>query len=175
VAEPLTYDRANRMQRALRRLGGTAGGSWLFARAMHRVDRPVFRASRGRHTMTSLLTGLPVVLLTTTGARSGRRRSAPVLGVPTGDGIAVIASNYGQSRHPAWYHNLRANPEAELSLNGRMLRVRARELEGEERDRTWRQGLRIYPGWATYERRTGGREIPVVLLEGAGAAGEPDA
>jgi deazaflavin-dependent oxidoreductase (nitroreductase family) len=161
----LTFDRANRFQRAIRRFAATGPGSWLAIRVMHRIDKPVFRWTRGKHTLTSLATGLPVVFLTTTGARSGQPRTSPVLGFPTGEGLVVIASNYGQAHHPAWYHNLRANPEGEAAVDGQALRFRAIQADGEQRERIWREGLRIYPGWATYERRAPERRIAVFVLE----------
>jgi deazaflavin-dependent oxidoreductase (nitroreductase family) len=167
VGEPLTYERANPVQRALRRLAATTGGSWLFARVLHRIDRPVYRLTRGRHTFASLATGLPVVMLTTTGARSGRPRSVPVLGLPTPDGLVVIASNYGQRGHPAWYYNLRSNPEGEVTVDGQSRRFRARQAEGEQRARIWEEGLKTYPGWAVYERRASQRRIAVFVLETA--------
>ena len=153
------------LQRALRRFAASPPGSWLFACVLHRIDRPVYRLTRGRHTFASLVSGLPVVMLTTTGARSGQRRSVPVLGLPTDDGLAVIASNYGQRRHPAWYHNLRANPEGEVTVEGATRRFRAREAEGERRDRIWRAALEVYPGWSAYERRATERRIAVFVLE----------
>jgi deazaflavin-dependent oxidoreductase (nitroreductase family) len=165
VAEPLTYERANPAQKALRRVAATTAGSWLFARVLHHIDRPVYRLTRGRHTFASLATGLPVVMLTTTGARSGRPRSVPVLGLPTPDGLVVIASNYGQHGHPAWYYNLRSNPEGEVAVDGESRRFRAREAEGEQRARIWAEGLRTYPGWAVYERRASERRIAVFVLE----------
>ena len=137
----------------------------MFARAAPRIDRPVYRLTRGRHTFASLLSGIPVVLLTTTGARSGQPRTVPVLGLPTADGIAVIASNFGQRRHPGWYHNLRATPEGTAALDGRSYRFRAVEAEGERRQRIWDQGLRVYPGWSQYERRASHRQIAVFVLE----------
>ena len=161
----LSYARANPVQRALRRVGASGPGSWLLARTLHHVDRPVHRLTRGRHTFASLLTGLPVILLTTTGARSGRRRSVPVLGLPTPDGLAVIASNYGQPNHPAWYHNLRANPEGELKVDGATRPFRAREAAGEQRDRIWREALTAYPGFAQYARRASERRIAVFVLD----------
>jgi deazaflavin-dependent oxidoreductase (nitroreductase family) len=163
--EAMRYARANIVQRALRRLAASGPGSWLFARVLHRIDRPVHRLTRGRHTLASLVAGIPVVMLTTTGARTGKRRTVPVLGLPTADGLAVIASNYGQARHPAWYHNLRANPEAEVAVDGQRRRVRAVEVEGERRARIWQQGLKVYPGWAQYERRAAHRRITVFVLE----------
>ena len=161
----LAYDQANPLQRGLRRFAASGPGSWLFARLLDRLDRPVYRFTRGRHTFASLVSGLPVVMLTTTGKRSGRPRTVPLLGLPTPRGMAVIASNFGQRQHPAWYHNLRAEPQGELSYGGRSERFRAVEAEGEERDRIWQQGLAIYPGWAQYEVRASNRRIRVLVLE----------
>jgi deazaflavin-dependent oxidoreductase (nitroreductase family) len=104
-------------------------------------------------------------MLTTTGAKSGQPRTVPVLGIPTEGGVAVIASNFGQRRHPAWYHNLRAYPEAEVAVDGSRRRVRAIEAEGERRDRIWQEGVRIYPGLGQYERRASHRRISVFVLE----------
>jgi deazaflavin-dependent oxidoreductase (nitroreductase family) len=163
----LAYDEANPVQRALRRFAASGPGSWLFARLLDRLDRPVYRVTDGRHTFASLVSGLPVVMLTTTGARSGRPRTVPLLGLPTADGMAVIASNFGQRSHPAWLHNLRANPDGELSVSGRVERVRAVEVTGERRDAIWRQGLAVYPGWAQYESRAAHRTIHVLVLEPA--------
>jgi deazaflavin-dependent oxidoreductase (nitroreductase family) len=165
LTEPLTFDRANVVQRTVRRLAASGPGAWVFARAAPRIDRPVYRLTRGRHTFASLLSGIPVVLLTTTGARSGRSRTVPVLGLPTADGIAVIASNFGQRRQPGWYYNLRANPVGTAALDGRSHRIRAVEVEGERRQRIWDQGLRVYPGWSQYERRASHRRIAVFVLE----------
>jgi deazaflavin-dependent oxidoreductase (nitroreductase family) len=164
MTDTLSFERANPLQRALRRFAASGPGSWLFARILHRIDRPVYRLSGGRYTFASLLSGLPVVMLTTTGARSGRSRSLPVLGFPTAEGLVVIASNYGQERHPAWYHNLRANPEGQVAVNGKTHRFRAVQAEGEQRERIWQEGLRIYPGWSTYERRATNRRIAVFVL-----------
>ena len=162
-----TFERANVIQKALRRLAGSGPGSWLFARVLHRIDRPVYRLTRGRHTFASLLSGIPVVMLTTTGARSGQPRTVPVLGLPTTEGLAVIASNFGQHRHPAWYYNLRANPEGSVAVDGQSRRFRAVEAEGDRRRRIWDEGLRVYPGWSQYERRAGNRRIAVFVLDPA--------
>lgn len=172
-SQPLTYERANRVQRALRRCGATRPGSWIFARILHHIDRPVHRLTRGRATVTGMITGLPVVLLTTTGARTGLARSMPLLGLPTADGIAVIASNYGQAGNPGWCHNLRRNPHATLALGGRTTPVRAVEVDGRQRDEIWAAGLRIYPGWTAYQRRTANRRIPVFVLTAQPAPDPP--
>jgi deazaflavin-dependent oxidoreductase (nitroreductase family) len=163
----LAYDQANPFQRALRRLVASGPGAWVFARLLDHLDRPVYGLTRGKHTFASLTSGLPVVMLTTTGARSGKPRTVPLLGLPTPEGMAVIASNFGQRRHPSWLHNLRADPSGELSIDGRTQRVRAVEAVGEERARIWAQGLRVYPGWGQYEERASNRTIHVFVLRPA--------
>jgi deazaflavin-dependent oxidoreductase (nitroreductase family) len=166
VTEPLGYAEANAAQRLVRRFSSSGPGSWLFVRVAHRIDRPVYRLTRGRRTFASLVSGIPVAMLTTTGAKSGKSRTVPVLGMPTPDGIAVIASNFGQERHPAWRHNLRANPEGEVAvIDGPSYGFRAVEVEGERRERIWDQALRVYPGFTQYARRASHRDIAVFVLE----------
>ena len=167
MSEPIAYDRANALQKVLRRFAASGPGSWLFARTLHHIDRPVHRLTRGRYTFASLLSGIPVVMLTTTGAKSGQPRTVPVLGLPAQGGVAIIASNYGQYHHPAWYHNLRAHPDAEVVIDGVHRRVRAVEADDERRAQIWQQGLRIYPGFDQYERRAAHRRITVFVLEPA--------
>jgi len=165
MSEPITYDQANVVQKFLRRFGASGPGSWLFARILHRIDGPVHRLTRGRYTLASLLSGIPVVMLTTTGAKSGQPRTVPVLGIPSQDAVAIIASNFGQYRHPAWYHNLRAHPDAEIVVDGVHRRVRAVEADGERRAEIWKAGVRVYPGFEQYERRASHRRISVFVLE----------
>ena len=78
----------------------------------------------------------------------------------------VVASKGGVDKHPAWYHNLMANPETTVNWNGDVRRMRARETEGAERERLWKQMTEVYPTYETYQRRTD-RQIPVILLEPA--------
>lgn len=167
MPEAIFYDRANRVHKLVRRFAASGPGSRLFARIAPHLDRPVHRLTRGRHTLGSLITGLPVVMLTTTGARSGKPRTVPILGIPVQGGIAVIASNWGQQHHPSWYHNLRAHPEAHVAIEGTSRRVRAVEADGERRAEIWQEGLRVYPGFAEYERRAPHRRISVFVLEEA--------
>lgn len=159
-----TFDQAGALHRAMRRLGSTAPVAWLFARVLHRVDGAVYRLSGGRRTFAAAASGIPVVMLTTTGARSGAARTTPVLGVDDGDALIVIASNFGQARHPAWAHNLRRHPRASVEAGGVVREVRARELAGDERERAFGLGLTVYPGYAAYRRRAE-RTIPVFRLE----------
>src|SRR3954463_5553175 len=163
----LSYGDANFFQRLLRRFASSGPGSWLFARILHRVDRPVHRLTKGRHTFASLVSGLPVVMITTTGAKSGKARTVPVLALPVDEGLAVIASNFGQEHNPAWYHNLRANPQGEWEWRGERRHFRAVEAEGERRAQIWDTGLKVYPGWTQYEKRASHRHITVFVLERA--------
>jgi deazaflavin-dependent oxidoreductase (nitroreductase family) len=163
--DAFAFARANAFQRAMRRLGASGPGSWLLARILHRVDRPVFRLTRGRATFGSLVSGLPVVMLTTTGARTGKPRTVPLLGLPTEDGLAVIGSNWGRPGPPAWDRNLRTEPSATVAIGRHRRSVRALETDGERRERIWRAGLEVYPGYAQYAARARDRRIRVYVLE----------
>jgi deazaflavin-dependent oxidoreductase (nitroreductase family) len=167
VAEPIFYDRANRFHKIVRRFGASGPGSWVFARIAPHLDRPIHRLTGGRHTLGSAIAGLPVVMLTTTGAKSDQSRTVPILGIPVQGGVAVIASNFGQYRQPGWYYNLRAHPDAEVVIDGIRRPVRAVEAEGDRRAEIWREGLRVYPGFSQYERRASHRRISVFVLQPA--------
>jgi deazaflavin-dependent oxidoreductase (nitroreductase family) len=157
-------DRAHPAHRAMRALAGTAPVARVFARVLHRFDLDVHRRSSGRSTLTTVVSGLPVVLLTTTGARTGEPRTWPLVGLRDGARTVVVASNFGRRHHPAWDHNVRAHPSATLTVGGRATAVRATEATGPERDRLWAAALRVYPAWAAYERRAAPRRIPVLVL-----------
>ena len=138
--------------------------AWVFARVLHRLDGPVLRRSAGRHSISSALTGMPIVELTTVGARSGEPRSLPLVGVPDGDRLVLVASNYGQQRNPAWYYNLKANPRCTVALRGQRHEMDASEAEGEERQRLWELDVAVYPPRNHYAQRAGNRRIPVMVL-----------
>lgn len=164
----MDYADANPIQRAMRRFASSGPGSWIFARTAHHIDKPVFKWSKGKRTFGSMITGLPIVMLTTTGAKTGKQRTVPVLGLPTEDGIAVIASNFGQHNQPGWFYNLRANPTGDYAIvGGESRRFRAVEATGAQRDAIWQQGLKVYPGWTQYEKRAAHRHITVFVLEPA--------
>ena len=107
-----------------------------------------------------------VLLLTSTGRKSGKPRTSPLLYASAGDGYAVIASKGGAPRHPLWYLNLQASPHAEVTVGRETRHVHARDAEGEERERLWRALTDVYPGYDKYAERTS-RRIPVVVLEPA--------
>ena len=166
----VSYAGANPVRRAMRWLAASGPGSRVFAPVMHRLDRPVYRLTRGRTTLGGLVSGLPVGLLTTTGGRTGRPRSVPLLVLPTSEGLAVIASNWGRPGPPAWERNLRADPTATVSLFGTSFSSRVVEAHGERREGIWREALGVYPGFAAYARRAGSRRLGVYVLEDDAAA-----
>ena len=138
--------------------------SLTLAHILHHLDRVVLRASGGSHTAMTILIGLPVVTLTAVGAKSGEPRSVPLMAFPNGDNLFIIASNYGSSHHPGWYYNLRANPEATITIQGKAAKYIAHEAAGDERERCWRTAVNNYAGYAAYERRAGDRTIPIMVL-----------
>lgn len=154
----------NTVQRFMRVSAAWPPMSWFYSRTLHHVDRAVYRLTRGRATFASWVAGLPIVMLTTTGAKSGRRHTLPLVAVPEQERLIVIASNYGQYRNPAWYHNLRANPQATITFEGVTREVTARELQGPERERHYARAIEIYPGWTQYRKRAAHRQIPVMEL-----------
>ena len=121
-----------------------------------------FRANGGR--VGGMFEGAPLLLLHTTGARSGLERVHPLMYQQVGDELAVFASKAGAPTNPDWYYNLRAHPDAQIEVGTETLPVRARVGEGEERDRIWERQKQQFPNFAEYEKTAGGRKIPVVLL-----------
>ena len=110
--------------------------------------------------------GAPTLLLTTTGRTSGEARTTPLIYGLDGDLVVIVASKGGASDDPGWYRNLRANPEAELQIRADVFRARARDAEGEERERLWLLMAEIWPAYDEYQAKTE-RQIPVVVLERA--------
>jgi F420H(2)-dependent quinone reductase len=154
----------NPLQRALRWLAKGKLGGWMALNVANKVDPYLMRASRG---LLKVPSGTPTVLLSHTGAKSGKERTTPLVYFTDGDNVVLIASQTGKPKHPAWFHNLRANPEVELWSGGRGGTYLAREAEGEERERLWRLANQLYPGYDDYQRRAdvAGRRIPVVVCE----------
>jgi len=105
-----------------------------------------------------------MLLLDHVGAKSGKRRTTPLAYLADGDRIVIVASKGGHPRHPAWYHNLRANPRTTVQVGRRKLDVDARVAGPEERERLWPRVVDLYEGYAGYQQRTD-REIPLVILE----------
>lgn len=122
-----------------------------------------YEASRGARANTLRDTGLPIVIVTTRGARSGKLRKSPVMRVEHGGEYAIVASKGGSPTHPVWYHNLKADPTAVTLQDGpEPMDVTVRELEGEERALWWERAVEAYPPYAEYQEKTD-RLIPVLL------------
>lgn len=155
-------------QRFMQKIASSKPGAWFLARTQHHLDRIVFKLSGGRTTMAGVLTGLPVVILANKGAKSGLIRTIPLLCIEdekNPDHLILIASNFGQSHNPAWYYNLRANPQANCTLDGVTRTYHAREAQGEDYERCWSYALDTYMGFPHYQIRAGQRHIPIMVME----------
>lgn len=128
---------------------------------LSKLHRPIYQATAGR--IGGRAFGIPTLLLTTTGRKSGQARTWPLLYFRNRGRYVIIASNWGQHRHPAWIHNLRADPHATIEIGGEQIDVVAEEVTGEERERLWHGAARAFPAYEQYRSRTS-REIPVVVL-----------
>lgn len=129
----------------------------------------LYESSGGTKGTTLRDTGLPVIVLTTRGARSGKIRKTPLMRVEHGGKYAVVASVGGAPKHPVWYFNVKADPTVELQDGPEKREMRAREVKGDEKARWWERAVAAYPPYAEYQEKTD-REIPVFVLEPAGAS-----
>ncbi|MFN3981819.1 MAG: nitroreductase/quinone reductase family protein [Caldilinea sp.] len=164
----LEFRPPNSLQRAVKRIASFTPVAWLLARTLRHLDRAVAQVSGGRMTATSLVTGLPVIYLTTTGAKSGQPRTTPLICGVDGDRLILFATNFGGQKNPAWSYNLRANPVATVTYQGKSAVYRSREATPDERARYWRMADQIYVGYAAYRKRAAHREIPIFVLERSG-------
>ena len=130
-------------------------------RLLGRVQGAVYRATGGR--LVGKVGNAGVLLLTTTGRRSGKSRIVPLLYVPDGDTFVIVASQGGHDTSPAWALNLRANPAATIQVGKRITNVHAEELTGDARARLWTSLVAVYPDYEEYRSRTD-REFPVIAL-----------
>lgn len=153
--------RPSALKRALVPLVSSRAGSWYFLNVANPIDRRLIPATNG---WLSLAPGLPLLVVETRGAKSGVLRRIPLLYARDGDDLVLVASNGGAPRHPAWYHNVRANPDVKVFLRGRTGAYRARVVEGAERDRLWDVVTELNPGYDIYKRRASNRRIPLVAL-----------
>jgi len=154
--------RQSRIRAGAEKLAASRFGGWYFINVANKVDKHLVPATNGR--MSSAV-GQQVLVVETIGAKSGQARRIPLVYVVDGEAIVLIASKGGAPKHPAWYHNLKAHPEVQVWAKGRSGRYRAREAEGEERERLWAKAVDYYAGYDTYQARTGGRRIPVMVLD----------
>jgi deazaflavin-dependent oxidoreductase (nitroreductase family) len=151
-------------ERLLIALAATPFGGWLVLYVLTYLDPPIMRLSRGRTCLSAILTGIPTLLLTAQGAKSGKSRSVPLLYTQDGSDLIVIASATGIDHNPSWYYNLKAHPQAEILMDGQARKVTAREVEGDERARLWQKAVEVYWPYRVYEKRASHRRIPVMVL-----------
>ena len=131
-----------------------------------RLHVALYRLAKGR--LGGHIPGWPearIALLDHTGARTGKRRTSPVMYLEDGDSVVVMASKAGQPTNPAWFHNLMTNPDTTVQTGPSVLQVHARLTIGEERNRLWSRFVEMYPGSDFYRRNAGDREIPIVALD----------
>jgi deazaflavin-dependent oxidoreductase (nitroreductase family) len=150
--------------RGVRRAAATGPASWLLARSLRHIDHLLEGLFGHRARATEMLAGLPVVSLTTTGARSGRPRSVRLVPVVTTEVFAVLGTNFGEANTPAWALNLLAHPTATVEFRGRRVTVHARELDDPVRESVLAAASGLYPGFARYLRRAAGRRVHVFAL-----------
>ena len=157
-------DQRNWVQRTLLKFTSSKFGARIASRVLHPIDKAILKRTKNRTSLTSLLSGIPVIVLTTTGAKSGLPRTVPLLGVVKGEEVFLIASNWGQAKHPSWYYNLKANPEAHLSFHGKEGMYLARDASDAEREMYWAEAVALYAGYAEYKKRIRTRKIPMFIL-----------
>jgi deazaflavin-dependent oxidoreductase (nitroreductase family) len=125
----------------------------------------LYRVSGGR--LGHRLPGVPgkMLLLDHVGAKSGTKRTSPLLYIEDGEDVIIVASKGGFPKNPAWFYNLKANPETTVQVGRERRSVRARVATAEERERLWPMAVRAYRGYEDYAARSKGREIPLIILE----------
>lgn len=159
--------RANPLQRSVRIVASSRPGAWALARTLPALDRVVSRLTRGRTTFCEQLSALPVLVVTTTGRRSGAPRPAQLIGVPVGGTLALLGTNFGQASTPTWVLNLEAEPRARVTHRDRTVEVVARAATPAERAEVLALAPRVYVGYARYLTRIEGRRVRVFVLEPA--------
>lgn len=150
------------VDRVLAPIAASRPVSWFYVNVAPSLDRGLLRLTGGRWTTGGRHR---VGFLSVRGAKSGLERVTPLLYTLDGERVVVVASRGGDVKHPAWYRNVIANPDVRFSIDGVDRSYCARELAGEERERTWELAVRRYPGYAIYQRRAGARRIPVLVLD----------
>lgn len=136
-----------------RKLGQTRGFAAVYRRVGPIVDPRLAPVANGR--LMATVYGFPMLMLNTTGAKSGQRRSSPLLYVRDGDDVLLIGTNFGQPKHPGWTANLMTNPEASIEIGPNKLAVTATAVDPAEWDEMFPQFVEVYPGYANYLERRG--------------------
>jgi len=139
---------------------------FYLGRRSTKIHVALYRRSGGK--IAGHLPGWPearIVLVDHTGAKSGVKRTSPLMYHEDGDTVAAVASKGGQPTHPAWFHNLKANPDTTIQIGSVVREVRARVATDEERDHLWPKFVAFYPGYDFFQRNAKGRKIPIVIFD----------
>jgi deazaflavin-dependent oxidoreductase (nitroreductase family) len=170
LATDLGYERGhqNVFRRWIIALVSTRPMSALNRRVLPSVDRWVLRMTGGNSTLTSLSSGLPVIWLSTIGAKSKERRTVPLLAFPLAEHLAILGTHFGSQSTPGWVYNLEAESIAEVEYRARKARVRARPAAPDETAEVWDLAASAYPGYREYAGRAAHRDIRVFILESHG-------
>jgi deazaflavin-dependent oxidoreductase (nitroreductase family) len=166
LADELSYTiaRPNAFHRGMQAIGSSRPGAWFFAHTLARADRLLDRISRGRLTVPAALARLPVLVLTSTGRRSGQPRQTHLIAVPFADSLALLGTNFGQPGTPNWVLNLEAEPRATVTHHGVRRDVVAQPATDAERAEILRASARVYGGYLKYQQRITGRRLRIFVL-----------
>lgn len=150
--------------RAMSKLSSTRAFARLAPRIVTNADRLVYKLTRGKRVLTSAGSVLPMLMLTTTGAKTGEPRQAPLATIPDGDVLYLVGSNFGREKHPAWTGNLIKTPHATVTYEKETFGVTATLLDAEAKAEVWPKLLALWPNYDGYQERSG-RDIRVFRLE----------
>ena len=149
----MDFPRPNAFYRFLHKIYRWRPVSWFISVLVPPIDRFLFKISGKRITLVKILSGLPVVMLHTIGAKSGKPRDNPLIGIPAGDyndNLVLIGSNWGREHNPGWYYNIKAHPKVKLSFKGTTEEYEAKEVENEEEyNAHWQKAVSYYSGYPT--------------------------
>ncbi len=160
-----SHTSANPVQRVVRWFAGTRVGGVVFSRSLRHLDDLVGRLSRGRRSAPGLLAGLAVLDVTTTGRKSGQRRTSHLIATPYDETLALLGTNFGQESTPAWVLNLEADPMATVTYRNVERDVVARAASPDETERIFALASEFYPGYLSYRERVGStRHIRAFVL-----------
>jgi deazaflavin-dependent oxidoreductase (nitroreductase family) len=160
-----TFRKPNPFQRSMQALAGTRPGAWFFSKALRHLDSAMAGLTGGRTTIAELLAGLPVVDVTTTGRKSGQRRTSHLIAIPHGETLALLGTNFGQASTPAWALNLESDPQAHVQFKDRGVDVVARPASDDEVSAIFAASREYYGGYAKYQQRITGRRVRAFVLE----------
>ena len=155
----------NSARRTVQAFASTRPGAWFFSKALAPLDRVTGRLTHDRQSLPEVLAGLPTLVLTSTGRRSGQHRDTHLIAVPIGDTLALLGTNFGQKGTPAWVLNLEADPRATVAYRGVSRDVVARPATDAERAEVLTASSGVYGGYLKYQQRITGRRLRIFVLE----------